>query len=110
MASAEPKDQTTETAERACDPCVMVIFGAAGDLTKRLLIPSLYNLARGKLLAKQFAVVGVSVEPFSTPEFRARISADVQEFATSTVEKESVGMALQSALLPRRRLPRSQPL
>jgi len=97
MASAEPQDQkqdqktdtqTAETGERACDPCVMVIFGAAGDLTKRLLIPSLYNLARGKLLAKQFAVVGVSVEPFSTPEFRARISADIQEFASTTVEKE----------------------
>ena len=91
MTSAEPRDQTTETPEtpeRASDPCVMVIFGAAGDLTKRMLIPSLCNLARGKLLAEQFAVVGVSVEPFSTPEFRAKISRDLQEFATTAVEKE----------------------
>ncbi|MGA8236044.1 MAG: hypothetical protein WB918_05950, partial [Candidatus Sulfotelmatobacter sp.] len=32
------------------DPCIMVIFGAAGDLTARLLIPALYNLARADLL------------------------------------------------------------
>ncbi|MFZ0993504.1 MAG: hypothetical protein WAN29_16485, partial [Candidatus Sulfotelmatobacter sp.] len=36
----------------------MVIFGAAGDLTARLLIPALYNLARADLLSKEFAVLG----------------------------------------------------
>ena len=35
--------------ERPGDPCVLVIFGAAGDLTKRLLIPAIYNLARQNL-------------------------------------------------------------
>jgi glucose-6-phosphate 1-dehydrogenase len=40
------------------DPCVLVIFGASGDLTRRLLIPSLYNLAEEGLLAEQFGVVG----------------------------------------------------
>ncbi len=40
-------------------PCVMVIFGAAGDLTKRKLIPALYNLAKEKLLAPEFAIVGL---------------------------------------------------
>ncbi len=88
MASAEANDRTTETADRAGDACVIAIFGAAGDLTKRKLIPSLYNLLRGKLLAKQFAVVGVTSEPFSTPEFRAKISSDIKEFATITVEKD----------------------
>src|SRR5438309_4842782 len=42
------------------DPCVMVIFGAAGDLTARMLIPALYNLARADLLSKEFAVLGVA--------------------------------------------------
>ena len=42
------------------DPCVMVIFGAAGDLTGRMLIPALYNLARAGLLSREFAVVGVA--------------------------------------------------
>ncbi|HTV70223.1 MAG TPA: glucose-6-phosphate dehydrogenase, partial [Rhizobiaceae bacterium] len=40
-------------------PCTMVIYGAAGDLTKRLVVPALYNLAASKLLPNEFAVVGV---------------------------------------------------
>jgi glucose-6-phosphate 1-dehydrogenase len=42
------------------DPCTLVIFGASGDLTRRLLIPALYNLRRAHLLPEAFAVVGVS--------------------------------------------------
>jgi len=42
-------------AGRPGDPCVMVIFGASGDLTKRKLIPALYNLAKDNLLSKEFA-------------------------------------------------------
>jgi glucose-6-phosphate 1-dehydrogenase len=42
------------------DPCAMVIFGASGDLTKRLLIPALYNLSRTKLLPENFALIGVA--------------------------------------------------
>jgi glucose-6-phosphate 1-dehydrogenase len=42
------------------DPCAMVIFGASGDLTKRLLVPALYNLARTNLLPKKFALIGVA--------------------------------------------------
>ena len=46
------------------DPCVMVIFGAAGDLTGRMLIPALYNLARAGLLSREFAVLGVARTPY----------------------------------------------
>ena len=46
-------------AGRPGDPCVMVIFGASGDLTKRKLIPALYNLAKDNLLSQEFALVGV---------------------------------------------------
>ena len=54
-----------ERVGRCGDSCVMVIFGAAGDLTRRKLIPSLYNLAKHKLLSREFAVIGVArgVEP-----------------------------------------------
>ena len=45
---------------KPADPCAMVIFGASGDLTKRLLVPALYNLSRTKLLPEQFAVIGVA--------------------------------------------------
>src|ERR1044071_3543342 len=56
--------------ERQADPCVLVIFGASGDLTRRLLIPSLYNLAHDKLLTQNFAVVGVARQESTHEEFR----------------------------------------
>ena len=51
------------------DPCVMVIFGASGDLTKRKLIPALYNLAKDDLLSRQFAVVGSARRPMTNEAF-----------------------------------------
>ena len=41
-------------------PCILVIFGAAGDLTKRKLIPALYNLRKNDLLPDNFAIIGVA--------------------------------------------------
>src|SRR5450759_3752829 len=41
------------------DPCAMVIFGAGGDLTKRLVTPALYNLSRTKVLPEKFSFIGV---------------------------------------------------
>ena len=42
------------------DPCTFVIFGASGDLTHRLLVPALYNLAAGGLLPEAFPIIGVA--------------------------------------------------
>ena len=42
---------------RRADPCAFVIFGAGGDLTKRLLVPALYNLMAAQLLPDDFAVI-----------------------------------------------------
>ena len=67
----------------------MVIFGAGGDLTKRMLIPAMYNLCGGKLLPEEFAIVGVSIEPFSVDEFRERASKDIREFAVGGVDMKS---------------------
>jgi glucose-6-phosphate 1-dehydrogenase len=55
---------------RAAGPCVMVLFGASGDLTKRKLVPALYNLVKAKLLPKTFAVMGVSYDDLSQEQFR----------------------------------------
>src|SRR6266849_3258956 len=49
--------------ERTPDPCIVVIFGASGDLTKRKLLPALYHLEQSELLPKDFAVVGVARRP-----------------------------------------------
>jgi glucose-6-phosphate 1-dehydrogenase len=61
------------------DPCLMVIFGAAGDLTKRLLMPALYNLAVGKLLPKEFAILGFARAQMNTDEFRTKLSQEIQD-------------------------------
>src|SRR5438552_8032961 len=70
-------------------PCVLVIFGAAGDLTKRKLIPALYNLKHANLLSDNFAVIGVARAEMNTEEFRRRLADDMREFATEKVEPEA---------------------
>jgi glucose-6-phosphate 1-dehydrogenase len=53
----------TSQPERTPDPCIVVIFGASGDLTKRKLLPALYHLEQSGLLPQDFAVVGVARRP-----------------------------------------------
>ena len=67
------------TPARQGDPCVLVIFGASGDLTRRLLVPSLYNLAHDKLLTENFAVVGVARNESSHEEFRQAMHKAIHE-------------------------------
>ena len=64
------------------DPCIMVICGAGGDLTKRKLIPALCNLAKAGLLSKQFAIVGFSRGGRGPPRSSARSSPPTSGFAT----------------------------
>ncbi|MEL6578614.1 MAG: glucose-6-phosphate dehydrogenase [Cyanobacteria bacterium J06621_12] len=73
---------------RQADPCVIVIFGASGDLTKRKLIPALYNLASSNLLPDQFAVVGVARHSVTSEEFRQQMSQDFQEFAPANFDQK----------------------
>ncbi len=56
----------TKPAERKPDPCVVIIFGASGDLTKRKLLPALYHLEQAGLLPKEISVVGVARRPLET--------------------------------------------
>jgi len=67
----------------------MVIFGAAGDLTARMLIPALYNLARADLLSKEFAVLGVARAQMSDEDFRKRILDDVKEYCGECINDSS---------------------
>ncbi len=48
---------------KPADPCAMVLFGAGGDLTKRLVVPALYNLSRTGVLPENFALIGVDLAP-----------------------------------------------
>ncbi|HSZ64437.1 MAG TPA: glucose-6-phosphate dehydrogenase [Terriglobales bacterium] len=71
---------------RVADPCVMVIFGFTGDLTRRKLIPALYNLASQQLLSREFAVIGVGRNAMSDEEARKKVTEDFQQFATGNVD------------------------
>jgi glucose-6-phosphate 1-dehydrogenase len=58
----------------------MVIFGAGGDLTRRLLVPALYNLAHTGLLPEHFAIVGVDIAQRSLDDWRDSLHAMLQSF------------------------------
>ncbi len=64
------------------EPCIMLIFGASGDLTKRLLVPALYNLACDGLLSPNFAVLGTANEPLTHEQFRERMTQNISKFHT----------------------------
>jgi glucose-6-phosphate 1-dehydrogenase len=66
-------------------PCILVIFGAAGDLTKRLLVPALYNLRRAGLLPEQFALIGIARNDKDDETFRRDLGAALHEFVTGEV-------------------------
>jgi glucose-6-phosphate 1-dehydrogenase len=83
-----PTEEVDTTPARRGDPCVMVIFGASGDLTKRKLIPALYNLAKDRLLSQEFALVGFAKNVFSLEEFRDKITEEIKQFATAEFDAE----------------------
>lgn len=66
--------------EQPAEPCVVVIFGATGDLTRRKLVPALFRLALQRLIPAEFAIVGVGRQPMSDEEFRSRMRDALAEF------------------------------
>ncbi len=80
MAATTQVDRESDLnhADRAAGPCVFVLFGAAGDLAKRKLVPALFNLVKAKLLPANFAVMGVSVDDLSEEDFRKQITGFLQ--------------------------------
>jgi glucose-6-phosphate 1-dehydrogenase len=81
MLEAEGSPPTSE-------PCVMLIFGASGDLTKRLLVPSIYNLACDGLLSEHFAVLGTATTEISDEDFRERLGSEDQGIRKFHTRKE----------------------
>jgi glucose-6-phosphate 1-dehydrogenase len=62
-------------------PCVMVIFGGTGDLTKRKLLPAICNLAQDNLLPQQFAIVGFATNDYTTDSFRKMLTEEIPKYA-----------------------------
>ncbi|HMO82240.1 MAG TPA: glucose-6-phosphate dehydrogenase [Pyrinomonadaceae bacterium] len=69
----EPKRSTA-------DACVMFIFGATGDLTRRKLFPAIYNLAKDGHMPKNFAIVGVGRQEIGTEKFRSEMVSALRRF------------------------------
>lgn len=79
-----PFDNPLEESSRAlkvAEPCILVIFGATGDLTGRKLLPALYNLAREGQLPSHFACVGFARRSKTNEQFRSEMLDDVNEFS-----------------------------
>jgi glucose-6-phosphate 1-dehydrogenase len=66
------------TADRQAPPATLVIFGAGGDLTKRLVVPALYNLVRAGRLADGFSIIGVGRGEVDTPSWRQNLRQMMQ--------------------------------
>ena len=98
------REVNAQATQQAGPPCIMVIFGAAGDLTKRKLIPALYNLKHSNLLSDNFAVththlrgkLGPSRRPFGPTQNQA----SVKDGATAKSALVDVGAARFWAVVP----------
>src|SRR3954452_15431470 len=73
---------------RRPESCVLVIFGASGDLTQRKLMPALYSLAFRRLLPERFAVVGAARSDESDEGFRDRMKEAVEKYARDEFKQE----------------------
>jgi glucose-6-phosphate 1-dehydrogenase len=81
LRSAEDRAQADPAV--VAPPCAMVIFGAAGDLTKRLIVPALYNLVDAKRLPNGFQLVGVDLAAKTAEEWRQDLTDAMKGFVAS---------------------------
>jgi glucose-6-phosphate 1-dehydrogenase len=79
-------NHTPLTNQKKPDPCSFVIFGATGDLTHRLVMPSLYNLEATDLLPDKFCVVGVARKGTSSDDLRDSLMKGLRQYATRPVD------------------------
>jgi glucose-6-phosphate 1-dehydrogenase len=69
-----------KTEEELRPPATLIIFGASGDLTRRLLAPAIAHLSRDGAISPDFAIVGLARTPYTDAEFRARLEEGAREF------------------------------
>jgi glucose-6-phosphate 1-dehydrogenase len=86
-AESNPLEEGLQLRRRP-DPCILVIFGASGDLTTKKLMPALYALAYRRLLPEHFAIVGAARSEESDDEFRERMQQAVKDHARDPFDDE----------------------
>jgi glucose-6-phosphate 1-dehydrogenase len=67
----------------------MTIFGAAGDLTKRLVVPALYHLVRAGRLADGFSIIGVDIADLTTEVWRRHLTEMMHSFPGEAVDEQA---------------------
>jgi glucose-6-phosphate 1-dehydrogenase len=82
--------RTPENEPNRIDPCVIVIFGATGDLTHRKLVPALYNLAVDGLLPTHFSTIGVARRDIPEASFREGLLSDIKKHSRRKEINQSV--------------------
>jgi glucose-6-phosphate 1-dehydrogenase len=99
MAVVEEENPLQEglSLRRRPDPCILVIFGASGDLTQKKLMPALYALAVRRLLPEKFAIIGAARSPESDEDFRERMQQAVKDHARDPFD-EAVWSELASGM------------
>ncbi|MEM7516547.1 MAG: glucose-6-phosphate dehydrogenase, partial [Planctomycetota bacterium] len=79
-ATDSQRAQTPNSARRP-KPCILILFGVTGDLSRRKLLPAIYELSSDGLLPENFAVVGFSRKVDEVEELRKRLRAGAEEHA-----------------------------
>jgi glucose-6-phosphate 1-dehydrogenase len=96
-----PTAQVVESPPRRqaspADPCAMVIFGASGDLTKRLMMPALYNLSRTKVLPDKFALIGVDLAEGTAESWRNHLYDMLKSFVGNVAAEFDVDQIDEAA-------------
>ncbi len=91
---------TSAKADRANEPCTLVLFGASGDLTQRMVMPAIFRLARRGVLSPEFRLIGYARTQMTDDEFRARMRAAVMRQPKAGDEQAWADFAARLSYLP----------
>lgn len=93
-----PANGEFNKATKAPEPCILVIFGATGDLTARKLMPALYNLAREGLLPQQFACVGFARREKDGKQFQEEMKVAINDYSRVKPVDERIWQSFESQI------------
>jgi len=87
-------------ADRVMEPCTLVLFGASGDLTQRMVMPAIFRLARRGLVSPEFRLIGYARSKMTDDEFRARMRKAVMREAGAGDEAAWTDFAARLSYIP----------
>ncbi len=82
--TASPETPARRSEEAIRPPATLVIFGASGDLTRRLLAPAIAHLNRDGAISPDFAILGIGRTPYTDQAFREHLEGGAREFTPPT--------------------------